>query len=260
MTQVSRGRARLGALVPFTNSNLEPDLAMLCPSGVSVHIARMGGYDADEIPDAGQMQGLGEADLQEPLTLLAGVRPDMVMYGCTSATLTHGPRFDRDLADLIRTTYGIETITAAGALVHALNTLGARRIGFASPYVAQINESAVQFLAQSGIETVQRSDVTETLDNTGQGALSPEAVHELGRGADHAEADAVVLSCTDMRSVETLDRLEQTLGKPVISSNQAMMFQALQCLDIDDPVPGYGTLLQRRRIAAANTREEKADG
>ena len=33
----SRGRARIGVLVPFTNTNLEADMALLRPSGVSHH-------------------------------------------------------------------------------------------------------------------------------------------------------------------------------------------------------------------------------
>ena len=49
MTQ-SRGRRRFGILVPFTNTNLEPDMVLLRPDGVSLHFARMGGYDQDEIP------------------------------------------------------------------------------------------------------------------------------------------------------------------------------------------------------------------
>ena len=60
MKTPSRGRARIGVLVPFTNTNLEPDLTMLRPAGVSFHFARMGGYDIDAVPDAKQMAGLGE--------------------------------------------------------------------------------------------------------------------------------------------------------------------------------------------------------
>lgn len=242
----SRGRARFGVLVPFTNTNLEPDMALLRPDGVSLHFARIGGYDEDEIPDADQMHGLGAADLDAPLRLLLGVRPDVVLYGCTSATLTHGPAFDRDLAARIRAQSGADTVTAAGALVHALNTLGTSRIGFASPYVAAINDMAVQFLAQSGVETVARSEVTDALDNYGQGALEPQAVFELGLAADHAEAEAIVLSCTDMRSVEIITRLEAVVGKPVITSNQAMIFQAMQLAGIGEPLPGFGALLERK--------------
>ncbi len=243
----SRGRARLGLLVPFTNTNFEPDMALMCPGGISLHTARMGGYDEDEIPDAAQMQGLGAAELDGPLALLMGVKPDVVIYGCTSATLTHGPAFDRALAARISAQSGAKTVTAAGALVHALETLGVRKIGFASPYVAGINDMAVAFLEDQGFVSVQRSEVNETLDNTGQGALSPEDVYALGKRADHPDAEAIVLSCTDMRSVEVLARLEAAIQKPVISSNQAILFQALSLLGVPDAVPGFGRLLERTR-------------
>lgn len=239
----SRGRARFGVLVPFTNTNLEPDMGLLRPDGVSLHFARLGGYDQDEIPDSEQMHGLGAADLSEPLRLLQGVNPDVILYGCTSATLTHGPSFDRELAKQIKQDSGAQTVTAAGALVHALQTLNAKRIGFASPYVPAINDMAVAFLAETGVKVVRRSEVNGTLDNYGQGALTPDAVYELGRAADHPEAEAVVLSCTDMRSVEIIARLEAKLGKPVITSNQAMVFQAMQLAGLREALSGFGRLL-----------------
>ncbi len=239
----SRGRARFGVLVPFTNSNLEPDMALLRPDGVSIHVARLGGYDQDQIPDAAQMQGLGAADLDVPLRLLQGVRPDVILYGCTSATLTHGPSFDRDLAARIQAESGAKTVTAAGALVHALHWLGLTRIGFASPYVPTINDMATRFLADTGITTANRADPGDTLDNYAQGALTPDAVCQLGLKADHPDAQAIVLSCTDMRSVEAIACLEQATGKPVITSNQAMVFQAMQLVGIHQPLPGYGRLL-----------------
>ncbi|WP_299657141.1 Asp/Glu racemase [uncultured Tateyamaria sp.] len=240
----TRGRARFGVLVPFTNTNLEPDMALLCPEGVSLHVARLGGYDQDEIPDAAQMHGLGAADLDEPLRLLQGVRPDVILYGCTSATLTHGLYFDRALAERIKAESGARTVTAAGALVYALKVLNVDRIGFASPYVAAINDLATRFLSEAGIQTVARSEVAGELDNYGQGELDPDAVFELGLAADHADAQAVVLSCTDMRSVEVISRLEQALGKPVITSNQAMMFQAMQLCGIELGVSEYGQIME----------------
>ena len=242
MLTFSRGRARIGVLVPFTNTNLEADLAMVRPAGVSFHFARLGGYDIDAVPDAGQMAGLGEAPLDEPLRLLAGVRPDVVLYGCTSATLTHGPAFDRELASRIEDQIGAATVTAAGALVNALQVLGINRVGFASPYVAELNDLAISFLADAGIETVSRADIGVSLDNYGQGELTPGAVFDLGRRADSAAAEAIVLSCTNMRSIEVIERLEADLDKPVISSNQAMLFAACQVLGMDTTLDGCGRL------------------
>jgi len=125
---------------------------------------------------------------------------------------------------------GAKTVTAAGALVAALTALGVRRIAFASPYVDEINDQAIAFLAASGFETVSRAGVGVALGNYGQGEMTPDEVFALGRRADSPGAAALVLSCTDMRAVETIERLEQALDKPVVSSNQALAFAALRHL------------------------------
>ncbi len=57
MSAMSRGTARIGVLVPFTNNNLEADMALLRPNGISLHFARLRGYDRHEIPDEAQMEG-----------------------------------------------------------------------------------------------------------------------------------------------------------------------------------------------------------
>ncbi|MEM6624820.1 MAG: aspartate/glutamate racemase family protein [Pseudomonadota bacterium] len=232
-SQNTRHRLRLGVLVPFTNTNLEPDMARLAPPGAAVYAARLGGYDQDEIPDEHQMADLGASDMDEPLRLILGVRPHVVFYGCTSATLTHGPAFDRDLAARIHATAGVPTITAAGALVHALTSLKITRVAFASPYVGKINDMAEAFLAEQGITTVSRADIGVALDNYGQGALTPDQICALAARAVSPDAQAIVLSCTDMRSVECIARLEDALGKPVVCSNQAMIYQAMGLLGLE---------------------------
>ena len=185
----SRGRARFGVLVPFTNTNLEPDMALLRPDGVSMHFARMGGYDADEIPDASQMQSLGSSDLEDPLRLLSGVKPDVVLYGCTSATLTHGPAFDQALTERIASDSGALTVTAAGALVAALSALGVTRIGFASPYVPAINDVAISFLADFGVQTVPGWEPLATRRHAWAFR------HKMGNGTTNKQTFAHIVSC-----------------------------------------------------------------
>jgi maleate cis-trans isomerase len=244
-----RGRGRIGLLVPFTNTYFEPDMARLAPAGVSLHAARLGGYDADAIPDAAQMAGLGAADPDAPLQLIRGVKPDVILYGCTSATLAHGLAFDRALAARAEAVAGAPAITAAGALIAALAHLGARRVAFASPYVPALNDCAIAFLAESGVETVSRADVEGVLDNDGQGAMTPDEVIALAVRADSAAAEAVVLSCTDMRAVETVAPLEARLGKPVVTSNQALAFAACRALGRDPAEIACGALFTRRQAA-----------
>lgn len=237
-----RSGPKIGVLVPFTNVNLEPDMAMMCPAETTLHFERMGGYDVDEIPGSEQMAGLGASDLTETLRLISGVRPAAVLYGCTSATLTHGAAFDRDLAKQIGDASGAVSITAAGSLVTALRALGATKVGFASPYVGSINEEATAFLASEGIETVARADIGVDLGNYGQGELTPDEVYALALRAVTPEVEALVLSCTDMRSAETVGRLEAETDLPVVTSNQAMVFALCQALNLARPDGAPGRL------------------
>ncbi|MCV2865369.1 Asp/Glu racemase [Defluviimonas sp. WL0075] len=236
---------KIGVLVPYTNTNLEPDMMLMRPEGCSLHFERLGDYDIDAIPGADQMARLGASDITETLRLISGVRPKAVLYGCTSATLTHGTGFDRDLAERIKVRSGAVSLTAAGSVVAAIRALGVTKIGFSSPYVGEINDQAVAFLADAGIETVARADIGRELGNYGQGELSPDEVFDLAMRVDLPGVEAIVLSCTDMRSVEAVERIEVATGKPVVTSNQAMVFALCRALGLPRPKGAPGRLFER---------------
>ena len=242
MTDDSRSGHKIGVLVPYTNVNLEPYMAMMCPPGCTMHFERLGDYDIDEVPGSEQMARLGASDLTETLRLISGVRPAAVLYGCTSATLTHGRAFDRDLADLIRDRSGAVSLTAAGALVEAVGALGVTRVGFSSPYLGEINDQAVAFLASEGIETVERADIGRALGNYGQGELTPDEVIALALRVARPGVAAIVLSCTDLRAAEAVDRIEAETGLPVVTSNQAMIFALCRALSLPRPAGAPGRL------------------
>jgi maleate cis-trans isomerase len=118
-------------------------------------------------------------------------------------------------------------------LVHALRTLGTAKIAFASPYVPAINDLAIDFLTKMEIETVARADIGTALSNEGQGALTPGDVMSP-RTARRPHRRCRPSSCpapTCARSNRVAD-VEARLGKPVVTSNQAMLFQALQLLQM----------------------------
>ncbi len=234
----TRGRARIGVITPFSNTNLEADLALLRPAGVSCHVTRAGGYDLDAIPDSGQMRAFARAGLDDVLAMLLPARPDIVLYGCTSATLSMGPDYDREFRAAIEGKSGVPAVTAAGALVEALDDLGARSVGFCSPYTEELNREAAAFLGAAGKRVIRSAYIGEDLGNDGQNGLTPREVFDLGLGADHERADAIVMSCTDMRAVEAVEALEERTGKPVVASNQAMFHVAFGRLGLPDRVMG----------------------
>ena len=230
-TSNTRATTRIGVLVPFTNTNLEPDLQMMCPPSHSLHFTRIGGYDAAKIPGSDEMAQMGASKIDDALHLISGCHPDVVLYGCTSATLTHGRAFDLELADKIRAITKAPTITAAGAIITALKAANAKTISLVTPYVGEINTRTIQFLAEEGFKTVACSEHEKALSSHQQGALTPDQIIDMALKADTPKADALVLACTDMRAVEALSHLKKAVAKPVISSNQAMMFALSMLLD-----------------------------
>ena len=101
------------------------------------------------------------------------------------------------------------------------------------------------FLRDNGFDIVSRAGVDEDLGNYGQAELTPDDVFELGVRADHRDAEILVLSCTEMRSVEAIERLEAALNKPVVTSNQAMMYEASCILGLPMEQQSYGQLFKQ---------------
>lgn len=226
-------RHRIGMIVPSSNSNAEPDAQLLSPPGVTIHVTRSGGYDPRAIPDADEMRQFAHQALDQQLRLLVDAEVELIAYACTSATLAEGPEFDRRFCAEIEQKSGVPAVTTAGAIVEALQDLGAGRVAFTSPYVPDLNRESVEFIEACGIEVVSQLGFDEALDSHQQNDLTPEDAYRMGSAADHEDADALVISCTAYRSLEAVPALENTLGKPVVTSNSALMYVAFQRLGID---------------------------
>jgi len=224
---------RIGMIVPGSNTNAEPDCLLLAPTGVTIHTTRSGGYDVEAIPDSDEMRRFARQALDEQLQLLVDGRVELIAYACTSATLADGPEFDQTFCNEISAKTGLPAVTTAGALIEAMRNLGAQRVAFTSPYVAQLADEAVDFIQQCGIEVVNQVGFEKELSSLEQNALTPQDAYQMGLKADHPQADLLVIACTDYRALEAVPALEQALGKPVVTSNSALMYACLKRLEVD---------------------------
>lgn len=230
---MARNRGRIGVILPASNTNLEPDCALLTPPGVTLHFTRVGGYDVDTIPDKEVQRNFALESLEGALDLLTAADVDTIAYGCTSATLASGPEFDKRFQENITAKAGVPAVTAAGAIVEALKTLKVSRIAFTSPYVAELNKEAIKFISASDFEVVNHVSVSHDYSSREVGRVTPDVAYQLGQQADHPLAEAIVISCTDFRALEAIEALERDLGKPVVTSNQALMYASLVRLGLD---------------------------
>jgi maleate cis-trans isomerase len=74
--------------------------------------------------------------------------------------------------------------------------------------------------------------------------FSASLAYRLAKEVNNDKADGIFISCTNFKTLEILEKLEQDLAKPVISSNQATMWTMLRMVVVREPIKGYGRLLQ----------------
>ena len=78
------------------------------------------------------------------------------------------------------------------------------------------------------------------------GRIAPESIQEVVRQLGSSlNVDTVFISCTNLRALSIIRELESTLGKPVISSNQALGWHCLRLAKVDESLPHYGMLFGR---------------
>jgi maleate isomerase len=230
-------RARLGFLLPPGNPTVETEMIALAPQGVSVHFHRMTARGA-----TGSLEGQDERNrmmvdnIAGSAELLAMVNPDVIVVAHTATSYYLGRRGEADLLARLRQMTGRHVVAAFGSVVRALERLDVRRVALGTPYSAETTLQGKAHLEAHGLEVVNFANlegVTNIYDETAERA------YRLARRVDREDADAVFLSGTGMPTLPVLELLEQDLGKPVISSASAMMWQALRLAGIGQPIPGY---------------------
>lgn len=236
ITGVMPWRARMGVVIPQLDYITEPLLARLLMPGIAVHTSRMkrtGPVNAETLREMNRSARTAVELL--PLPYL-----DLVVYHCTTGSLLYDP--SRLVGDIEEQT-GLPAVATAQAVVDALKHLGATRVSLVTPYIKALNDAEVGFLEARGFRVMAVGGI-ELEDSGLMQSLAPEEINLMARRVAHADSEAVFVSCTGIRSLELLDELEADLGKPVVASTSAMLWQALSRLRLPQQLPGCGRLLR----------------
>ncbi|MCH7660845.1 MAG: aspartate/glutamate racemase family protein [Euryarchaeota archaeon] len=226
-------RARLGVIVPSSNTAVEREFPPFASEGVSVHASRMPLESVTS--DALDSMSDRAVDCGE---LLAHADVDAVAYACTTGSLLHGPGFDRELEEDLSAAVGGPAVATALSVDRALDALGAERIAVRTPYNKELNRREREYLEVAGYEVASiRGRGIE--DNTAIGALTPEnAYRQVSETVDPGKVDAVFVSCTNYRTLPVIEPLERDLGVPVVTSNGATLWNICRTVGVTVEAPG----------------------
>jgi maleate isomerase len=229
---------RVGLLVPSSNTTVEPEFYRALPTDITLHTARL--FLTEITPEA--ILKMVE-DLEQQSRLLASADVDVIVMGATAPSFLKGAGYDREVVARIEKATGKPATTTSTALLRALRFLGLRRLVLGSAYTDKVNAIARGFLEANGFD-VAGAHGLGMVDNLAVGRLGPESAYELARSAARVDIDAVVLACTNWRSMDVIERLERELGKPVLSTTQVSVWDALRLVGYRGEISGYGRLLR----------------
>ena len=222
--------AALGLIVLATDETMEPELSTILPSaGNALYHARIPSAP-DVTPETLKQM---EADLPATAALLPDRAFDVIGYGCTSGATVIGP--DR-VAELVQGARPARSVTnPLTATIAACRALGARKVGFVTPYLPSVSSAMRAALEAAGLEITtftsfeQQSEVTVARIEEASTLAAMEAVAE--------GAEVIFASCTNLRSFGIIAEAEARTGLPVLSSNLALGWHMTRLAGVT-PKPG----------------------
>jgi maleate isomerase len=219
---ITPARAKLGLIIPAVNTLSEPQFQHFAPQGMGIHVmrARIAGNPSTTLADL-------RPTIEQAADILTDMSPDMIVFHCTGTSMKEGTQGDRGLIDLIEQRTKRPACSTIGLVVEAMRALGMSKVVVLSPY--KTNKDAISYLAEVGIKTV--NDVALACASGADFVkITPQQWVELARQNDRPEADGIFLSCTNTTQIEAVDAIERALGKPVVNSNQAVIWGAAKRL------------------------------
>ena len=173
---------------------------------------------------------------------MADARCAAIAFHCTANATAEGAAGEERLLAALRGGCAVPVTTTATALHAALEALGARRIVLVTPYGSAATEREARFFVAAGYAVA----ATLALDLGGSDAYcaTPSEYWEaVLLGARRDDADAYLLSCANVACFAAIERVERALGKPLLTSNQSVLWATLRAAGAARP-PGLGSLMQ----------------
>jgi len=234
-------RLKIGILTPANNVVLEPEFYRHLPEGVAVYTTRMLTSGTHSLEGLVAMERNAKRGVEE----LAATAVDVIAYACLSTSLAKGLGWSETFIEDVRRATGLPATTAATATMDALRELGVKRVAIGTPFPDSISVTVKPFFQKYGFRVVAEKNLNVS-DEKEIGRIAPDAIYGLGRDADVEEAQAVCLLATDISTLDVIEGLESDLRKPVITTNQAILWKLLRLAGVQTCIPHVGRLLAER--------------
>jgi len=226
----------IGVVVPYDMA-LDREMWRWAPQGVSLFFTRTP-YAALPVTIEMAEHVSDSSAVRDGVQDLRAVSPSAYAYACTSGSFVNGLSGERALIATMQAAGAPRAVTTSGALLVALAQLDVTSVAIATPYDSHVTDRLTTFLGEAGVAVAGSACLGLTADIW---KVPYARTVELVLEADDDQAQAVVVSCTNLPTYDVIAGLEQRLGKPVVTANQVTMWAALAA--VGERVVGPGQRL-----------------
>jgi arylmalonate decarboxylase len=228
-----------GLIFPPLNYPIPPDAKRLFPSGIRFIGNGVG------LPGGMTIEGYEEAI---PRVLpraadLAREGANLISVFGSSITFFRGAQFNRELTEKVTALTGLPATTQSNGLVDGLKHVNAKRVALATAYTDAVTERLKIFLEEHGFRVVAARGLG--YERIPKGAATEDILHKLGVAAYESsnKADALVMSCGALKTLDLIVPLEASIDAPVVSSTPHGLWHCARMLGVDARVQGFGRVM-----------------
>ena len=236
---ISKSNPRIGLITLGSDFRIEKDFNnIIYGRDIDLYVNRIHCYN----PLTNETLAKMAEDITEVTKdILPDQKIDCVAYGCTSGTVAAGYDVIKEKVNLAKPEAKVTTpITSA---IKALKVLGIDKISIFTPYTKTINDSVVNYFKKENI-TVNSLTYFNIDSDLDIGKVDEDYLFEVLSKIDLEDSDALFVSCTALPVLSIIDKLEKKLNKIILSSNQTLIWDALNLIGHKDPVVGFGKIFE----------------
>jgi arylmalonate decarboxylase len=231
----------LGLIFPPKDYPIPPDAKRLYPAGVEF----LG--DGVGLPGGMTLQGYEEAipRVVPVAEALAKRGAKVISVFGSSLTFYKGAKFNAELTERVTKATGVPATTQSNGLIDGLRTVNARRVAVATAYTDIVTGRLTAFLQEHGFEVTSAKGLG--YERIPEGAATQEILLQLGIDAyaKSKKADALVVSCGALRTLDLIVPLENHIKVPVVSSTPHGLMNGVRLLGVNARVQGFGMVFAR---------------
>jgi len=234
-------RTRLGMLTPSSNTVLEPVTQAMVAGlpDVSVHFGRFHVTEIALTPKS--LSQFDDRPILQAAELLAHAKVDVITWNGTSASWL-GIETDYLLCERIKAATGIRATTSMLAMNESLRHLGARSLGFVTPYTDDVQARIMANYATLGL-ACRGERHFGIADNFAFAEVSEGTLAAMIRDVAAEAPDAIAIVCTNLRAGPLVAALEAELGLPILDSIATAVWKSLALAGRDPAaIKGWGRI------------------